>query len=398
MAKFKRILHPVGHGAFFSEHFFDDQGNQLFNVVYDCGTLSGTTTCPNRTILQRQIDATFTQDDHIGILFISHFDSDHINGIEELITRGYVNDKTLVFIPIKYYQIVQFAAQVNPIYFEINHLIGELLRNNIHIIGVDNNYAREQERAEPMNLEMLRGRDYVPNGTTFSAFPGWYYVLYISPHKSNYLQRFEDNLRQAGYTENQLRNTHNLLQQEEDLDNIRQAANDAGRGNAINMHSLQVLSFPACDKSNGQITYNRSHAENIVVQRLKHLNNIRKKLTSKKYPTNINNASCLYTGDNKLSSYETYNSEIHFMLSTLAAHHHPETIGLMQIPHHGSKYNYPSLLPFEKLVEMSFVNCGYFHGRFIFDESIYLSYHSANTPLFFITDDSQTEFQQEIIY
>ena len=34
---FKRVLHPVGQGAFFSEHFYEDSGINYFNVVYDCG-------------------------------------------------------------------------------------------------------------------------------------------------------------------------------------------------------------------------------------------------------------------------------------------------------------------------------------------------------------------------
>lgn len=34
---FKRILHPVGQGAFFTEQFFDETGTTMLNVVYDCG-------------------------------------------------------------------------------------------------------------------------------------------------------------------------------------------------------------------------------------------------------------------------------------------------------------------------------------------------------------------------
>ena len=36
-----RVLHPVGHGAFFTEHFYDCQtGENVMNVVYDCGVRS----------------------------------------------------------------------------------------------------------------------------------------------------------------------------------------------------------------------------------------------------------------------------------------------------------------------------------------------------------------------
>ena len=33
----KRVLHPVGQGAFFTEQFYDESGKVLHNVVYDCG-------------------------------------------------------------------------------------------------------------------------------------------------------------------------------------------------------------------------------------------------------------------------------------------------------------------------------------------------------------------------
>ncbi len=36
---FKRILHPVGQGAFFTEQFLDENGTSVLNVVYDCGEM-----------------------------------------------------------------------------------------------------------------------------------------------------------------------------------------------------------------------------------------------------------------------------------------------------------------------------------------------------------------------
>ena len=36
---FKRVLHPVGQGAFFTEQFFDNNGKTIFNVVYGCGEM-----------------------------------------------------------------------------------------------------------------------------------------------------------------------------------------------------------------------------------------------------------------------------------------------------------------------------------------------------------------------
>jgi len=38
---FKRVLHPIGQVAFFSEQFYsEDKETLLYNVVYDSGSMS----------------------------------------------------------------------------------------------------------------------------------------------------------------------------------------------------------------------------------------------------------------------------------------------------------------------------------------------------------------------
>ena len=65
-----RTFHPVGQGAFYSER------HSNFNIVYDCGTTS-----PRRA--RRVVEKAF-KDEVVDILFISHFDSDHISSIPDL--------------------------------------------------------------------------------------------------------------------------------------------------------------------------------------------------------------------------------------------------------------------------------------------------------------------------
>ena len=69
---YRRILHPVGQGAFFSAHFcYDNQSgtNKPFlNVVYDCDTVSRGKDVPTK--IQKEVDITFNADDHIDLLFI----------------------------------------------------------------------------------------------------------------------------------------------------------------------------------------------------------------------------------------------------------------------------------------------------------------------------------------
>lgn len=78
----QRILHPVGQGGFYTEQFMnkeeDFDNSVLFNVVYDCGS-------KEKNLLDKTIDYTFPKKkSEIDILFLSHFDEDHVNGVEYL--------------------------------------------------------------------------------------------------------------------------------------------------------------------------------------------------------------------------------------------------------------------------------------------------------------------------
>ena len=77
-----RIVHPVGQGAFYTEKI--EFESQSYNVVYDCGSGNGKNAS---VVLNREIASSYSSDDVIDILFISHFDNDHINGIKELEKR-----------------------------------------------------------------------------------------------------------------------------------------------------------------------------------------------------------------------------------------------------------------------------------------------------------------------
>ncbi len=73
-----RTYYPVGHGAFFVEKL-DYGAEHPFIAVYDCGDSA------KGTLVHKYAQQEFgkTEDgfrEKIDILFISHFDSDHING------------------------------------------------------------------------------------------------------------------------------------------------------------------------------------------------------------------------------------------------------------------------------------------------------------------------------
>ena len=84
----QRTFYPVGQGGFYSESFKTENNN--FNVVYDCGSISRG--------VDKVISDSFDKNEDIDILFISHFDSDHVNKIN--ILKNSVGKIKTVIMPL----------------------------------------------------------------------------------------------------------------------------------------------------------------------------------------------------------------------------------------------------------------------------------------------------------
>ncbi len=82
----QRIFHPVGQGAFYSER------HPGFNIVYDCGNWR------NNEIANNVVRQAFDKNDTVDILFISHFDYDHISMIGTL--KDSVRNIRCVVLPL----------------------------------------------------------------------------------------------------------------------------------------------------------------------------------------------------------------------------------------------------------------------------------------------------------
>lgn len=82
----ERMLEPVGHGGFYRERISNirpEEGGFWFagkeiNIIYDCGS-----TNPKK--LTEKIGQLPVEE--IDVLFLSHFDTDHVNGVAELAAR-----------------------------------------------------------------------------------------------------------------------------------------------------------------------------------------------------------------------------------------------------------------------------------------------------------------------
>lgn len=66
-----RTFHSVGQGAFYTEKF------ENFTMVYDCGS--------TKKSINKEVKSSFIENDHVNLLFISHFHEDHINGLDTIL-------------------------------------------------------------------------------------------------------------------------------------------------------------------------------------------------------------------------------------------------------------------------------------------------------------------------
>jgi len=80
-----RTFHPIGQGAFYSERF------EEFTVIYDCGSATSI------TLVEKEIRRTFPENHLINAVFISHFHGDHVNGLEFLLNYCNVGS---IFLPL----------------------------------------------------------------------------------------------------------------------------------------------------------------------------------------------------------------------------------------------------------------------------------------------------------
>ena len=96
-----RTFWPVGHGAFYTERFYDYKDGRIFTAIYDCGsgrrwgkTQNGTNDASPKTVQQMIEDFLPSQKDSSGnlvkdidIAFVSHLHVDHVNGLPTLLPR-----------------------------------------------------------------------------------------------------------------------------------------------------------------------------------------------------------------------------------------------------------------------------------------------------------------------
>lgn len=277
MVTHKRYIFPVGQGGFSCERIRD------YVVVYDCGSTT------NPGIVEECIDHLSEGIDHIDILFVSHFDKDHVNSIRYLLSTIQVRRAVTTFIPSEMAAV--YGVFTNGAYGAIMRLFDEY-NVETQTIGAQENTIRR------FNLDVIW--EWIAKSMMSSAdFAN--VKTYLSTHGFD-MNRVDD----ADYIETQ-------------KDTINNAFKAVFGRKGPNSKGLIVLSQPC---------------KNVGTQGCEILRGCRWRpflgvLAS------IQESSCLYVGDADLRNVTNRKDVKDFVLRNRSEN----PLLFMQMPHHGSRYN-----------------------------------------------------------
>lgn len=99
---------PVGQGLFSVGEVKELDSDHSFRWVYDCGTLSGIKIVEDQIKLCKSIYGQ-----NINVLFLSHFDTDHINGVCQLLSCFQINTVVLPYTALWERLVVAFLSDIH---------------------------------------------------------------------------------------------------------------------------------------------------------------------------------------------------------------------------------------------------------------------------------------------
>lgn len=273
----ERFICPVGHGGFSVEIIED------YVVVYDCGSTS------SPQMVESCIDKLALHVNHVDLLFISHFDKDHVNTLRYLLSSVRVKQAVTSLIPKELrwcYNVYTKGA-----YMAIMNLLGEY------------NVESGEYRGNEVEEERFHYGDI------------WEWIS-----KSMMTQKaftsVKAKLPPAGIDIKQIENPNYVEREKEAINNVFK---DVFGGKGPNAKGLIMLS-QHCE---GVDTLGCYIAKGCI--RCHSLYSI----------SDSDESSCLYVGDADLANRASNKAAQKF----LKTYRTESMLQLMQIPHHGSRYN-----------------------------------------------------------
>lgn len=337
----ERIIHPIGQGAFYTEKF--TLCNKIeFNVVFDCGTKS------KKKYLEAEIDNRFNNNSIIDILFISHFDADHVSGIDYLInTKKCIIKKVIIPLIDKslqsFYICKLLLDNINPrILTETQQYFG----NDTVIITVDAEFNTDGSDNNNIPVTDLRS-GIIKNGTKLNYF-NWVFVPF------NYEETTRSASLMAEFSKYgiDISKINDPAYINNNKKTIKKCYKNIPLKDAINITSL--------------ILFSGTNMKSSFCFRCSSYNCFEKCECCRACccyccddPCVFENScfpSCLYLGDTDLNQTSIIN-DLSVHLNDLKG-----SIGMIQIPHHGSHDNFNSaILDINRKRKLCFISHNYMY-------------------------------------
>lgn len=318
----QRIFHTIGQGAFYSER------HENFNIVFDCGT-----EWKNRTksMFDKVVTQSFKKDESIDILFISHFDYDHISKIGKL--KESVKEIKAVVLPLLHDNEKILLSNVYRV-LEINLL--PLINNPEEYFGEQTKiiYVRPTGQSETpidendnaQNIDELEpnatnGKVEIESGSKISlnGLENWIFI----PYNNNYISNHSDlinELKAEGFDTDKFVNDPDYIL-DKIIEDVSTSKSNGGKkikeiydrlNGKVNQNSMFLYSGP---RQNNQL---HKHCFLMKIERYFHHRFFHHRNWFEK-------VGCVYTGDGDLNIVDI----------SLIYRNYWRYVGTVQIPHHG---------------------------------------------------------------
>lgn len=389
-----RTLHPSGHGAFFTERIRQD-GKDDFIVVYDCGAKD----VEERKLLKKEVDEFFGSNEIIDILFISHFDSDHVNGIEFL--KPYISDKTKLVIPFSYEYF--YLEKDTPVLQYMSMVMGVVADLSVKKYWVRYADILRPESSDGQSL-MVDGLEinagFLNSGTRMgyvlsSEVPHrfkWIYVPFNLYDDRYYREKFErevsakfgkvpGDIKPSEFDKEAIENLREIYKHlgPYNTKDVKDSTRKSNGSKNINFNSLLLLS-KATHYDCGCHWY-----DHIPYRHHGCIN---------RHYCGFCDGSCLYTGDSNLKRSDCVNR-----LRTILGYYTQLPICLFQLPHHGSRNNYCEwLLRDYDLYCNLFVNCGEYDFKQKSFPKLFADVKEAGRNMIMVTGKKLCRLEQKVAF
>ncbi|HFI6340504.1 TPA: MBL fold metallo-hydrolase [Escherichia coli] len=345
---FHKRLFPVGQGGFSLGGLRGRDGSLLYSYVYDCGS-------DQLNALRREMDVAkslFNIDEkYIDVVYISHLDSDHINGFDHLcqLVDNKIRKVVLPYLDIhdSYYLIASelCSNSTSGLFMEflidpVKWIKSRLPEADISLLSpsdIDDNFDPPIFNSEnikgsavslPMKISDSKGdvecnrwlvKRIGENKTdTLMSFISW-----IPPRSRKKIEIFSQQLIENGFTELSKKKMLKILTSTGERKKLRECyLKLAGDHNVISINLLIINNQEAEMKivnepSREWFSFRNSRVErHFLFDRDKGIRSV------------------LLTGDSKLNTSLYYNKWAEFYSKVI------KTVRVMTLPHHGSELNF----------------------------------------------------------